>query len=123
MRRIILAVAALSFVFVCARMSSAADELSGTYVNRENKSEYITFSSNKTFHLKQKKPYDLEHPYQTIEGTYTTSGDSVTLKLPDGGESSGKILENAFIDSEGRPWVKEGAKQKMDTEIRPKRYK
>ena len=123
MKRIILLVAALAFVLVLAGLSSAADELTGTYISRENRSEYITFSPDGKFYLKQKKKAVGSEPpsYDAIEGTYWTDKDSVTLKLPDGGEAVGKFKGGTFMDNERRVWTKEGAEQKPAPGIQPKK--
>jgi hypothetical protein len=123
MKRIILLVAALAFVLVLAGLSSAADELKGTYISSENKNEYITFNPDGKFYLKQKKKtVGSESPsYDAIEGTYWTNNDSVTLKLPDGGEAVGKFKGGIFMDHERRVWTKEGAEQKPAPGIQPKK--
>jgi hypothetical protein len=115
MKRVFPVLAALVFVVALAGRVSAADELSGTYISKENKSEYITFGSDGKFFLKQKKKtVGSELPsYDSVEGTFTTNGDAVTLKLPDGGEAVGKFKAGVFMDNESRLWIKEGAPQKM----------
>jgi hypothetical protein len=112
MKKILVLVAALAMVIGLSDLSRSANELNGTYMNQGNKSEYITFSVDGKFFLKQqKKPYDAEQPYVTIEGTYTLNGDTVALKLPDGGEADGKIKGDLFIDNQGKTWLKEGGQQ------------
>jgi hypothetical protein len=123
MKRIILLVATLAFVFVLAGLSSAADELKGTYISRENKNEYITFNPDGKFYLKQKKEAVGSEPssYDATEGSYWTDNDSVTLQLPDGGEAVGKFKGGTFMDNERRVWIKEGAQQKLVPGIQPKK--
>jgi len=86
MKHIILLVAALAVIVVFTGLSSAAGELNGTYISKDNKNEYITFGHDGKFFLKQKKKStDSERPsYDAIEGTFKIEGDLVTMKLPDG---------------------------------------
>jgi hypothetical protein len=123
MKRIILFVAALAFIVVYADFSSAANELNGTYISKENRNEYITFSPDGKFYLKLlKKNVGAEHSsYEAIEGTYRTDGDTVVLKLPDGGEAAGKIKDGTFLDNEQKLWIKDGAPQKMGPGIQNKK--
>ena len=123
MKRILPVLAALVFVVALAGKVSAADELNGTYINKDNKSEYITFSPDGKFFLKQKKKtVGSELPaYDSIEGTFKTDGDAVTLKLPGGGEAVGKFKAGTFLDNERRLWIKEGAPQKMAPPLQPKK--
>ncbi len=111
MRRFIAAVTTFIVALVFAGLASAAGDVGGTYINKDNKKEYITFSPDGKFFLKQqKKPYNSDNPsYDSLEGTYATDGESVTLKLPDGGEAAGKIKGGVFLDNEKRSWTKEGA--------------
>jgi len=106
-----------------ARGASAAAPASvaGTYVNKQNNKEYLTLRSDGTFTLKQqRKPYNMEHPYMTLEGSYKLDGEKVLLNLRDGGEAEGKIQDNAFVDGEGKLWVNEKLPgPKKDEEQRP----
>ena len=112
MKRSIFFIVALAMVVGFPQLSRSANELNGTYMNQDNKSEYITFSLDGKFFLKQqKKPYDMEQPYVTIEGTYTLNGDTVALKLPNGGGAAGKIKGDLFIDNQGKTWLKQGGTQ------------
>lgn len=121
MRKIVLLVMALSFV-VFANLVSAATELDGNYISRDNKNEHIILGKDGKFVLKQqKKPYDMEHPYVTIEGSYKTDGEAVTLNLPDGGEATGKVQDGVFIDSQEKYWIKEGVQQNVDLKILPRK--
>jgi hypothetical protein len=123
MKRLLLLVAALAFVVVCADLSISGTELNGTYISKDNKNEYITFSPDGKFFLKQqKKPHDSNQPYITTEGTYTTDGNAVMLRLPDGGEAAGTIQGGTFLDNERKPWVKAGEAQKPNQNVQfPKR--
>jgi hypothetical protein len=122
MKQIIMLIMTLSCIVMFAGLSSSADGLNGTYISKENKNEYITFSPDGKFFLKQqKKPYDFDHPYITIEGIYKVDGDLVTLKLPDGGEALGKIQGNMFIDYERGVWLKDGAPRKVDPDSKFKK--
>ncbi len=112
MKRSIFFIVALAMVVGFPQLSRSANELNGTYMNQDNKSEYITFSLDGKFFLKQqKRPYDMEQPYITIEGTYAFNGDMVTLKLPNGGGAVGKIKGDLFIDNQGKAWLKQGGSQ------------
>jgi hypothetical protein len=123
MKRFLLFVSALAFVVVFADLSISGTDLNGTYISKENKNEYITFSPDGKFFLKQqKKPYDSNQPYVTIEGTYTTDGNAVILRLPDGGEAAGTVQGGTFLDNERKPWVKGGEPQKTNQNMQfPKR--
>jgi hypothetical protein len=123
MKRIILVVAALAFIVVYAGLPRAANEINGTYIGKENRNEYITFSADGKFFLKLlKKSVGSEHSsFEAIEGTYRTDGDTVVLTLPDGGEAAGKIKDGTFMDNEHKLWIKEGAPQKMGPGIQPKK--
>ncbi len=112
MKRSIVLIAALAMVVGFSDPSRSANELNGTYMNQDNKSEYIAFSLDGKFFLKQqKRPYDMEQPYVTIEGTYTVNGDTVVLKLPNGGQAVGKIKGDLFVDNQGKSWLKQGGSQ------------
>ena len=109
MKGIVVVVAALAMAIGLSGQSISASELNGTYIKQDNKSEYISFSIDGKFFLKQqKKPYDMEQPYVTIEGTYAFNGDMVVLRLPNGGEAVGKIQGDVFIDNQGKTWLKQG---------------
>jgi hypothetical protein len=115
MKQLVMLITTLTFVVTLAGLSSSANGLNGTYISKDNKNEYITFSPDGKFFLKQqKKPYDIDHPYVTVEGTYKVDGDLVTLRLPDGGEAVGKIQGNTFVDNQRGVWLKDGAVQKVD---------
>jgi len=100
-------------------MASAA----GTYVNQQNSKEYLTLRADGSFTLKQqKKPYDIEHPYMSIEGSFKLQGDKVILQLKEGAEAEGKIQDNVFVDAEGKPWMKQNAPPpKKEEDSRPSR--
>lgn len=122
MKRIISLVAALLLVVSFTDWSNSANDVAGTYISKQNKNEYITFAPDGKFFLKQqKKPYDFDHPYITVEGVYTLSGDAVSLKLSDGGEAEGKFQEGAFVDNQGIPWLKDGKAPKKDMPFDPKK--
>jgi hypothetical protein len=123
MKHFILLVTALAVIFVFTGMSSAAGELNGTYISKDNKNEYITFGHDGKFFLKQKKKsIGSETPsYDSIEGTFKIEGDSVTMKLPDGAEALGKIKDGTFFDNERKIWIKEGTPKKMEPVTQPKR--
>lgn len=123
MKHIILLVTALAAILVFTGLSSAASELTGTYISQDNKNEYITFGHDGKFFLKQKKKsIGSETPsYDSIEGTFKIEGDLVTMKSPDGAEAFGKIKDGTFLDNERRIWIKEGAPKKMEPVTQPKR--
>jgi hypothetical protein len=115
---------AVIVIFIAAGFCLAADQsgMIGTYINKSDNKEYITFSANGTFYLKQHKfPPDPLAPFMEVNGKYAKSGDTVTLTLPDGGEGTGTIKGNIFEDNKGVNWVKEGSEEhKVE---RPKRLK
>jgi hypothetical protein len=94
--------------------------VSGTYLNKADK-EYLTLNPDGTLHLKiRKKPADLDNPFSDLSGKYRLSGEDIVLELEGGGEASGKIKGNSFIDNEGKTWLKEGTSEapKMDQGIK-----
>ncbi len=105
--------------------AASSASVAGTYVNKQNNKEYLTLRADGTFTLKQqRKPYDMEHPYMTLEGSYKLDGEKVLLNLRDGGEAEGKIQDNAFVDGDGKLWVNEKLPgPKKDEEQRPSRRK
>ncbi|HOV84938.1 MAG TPA: hypothetical protein PLM79_01140 [Syntrophobacteraceae bacterium] len=99
-----------------------AQNFAGTYVRIGDSKEYLTLSPDGTFFLKQrKKPSDLANPFQTITGHYQIQGTEIILRLPGGGEATGKIQENIFEDSDGKKWAKDKSKIPLpqDTDRRP----
>lgn len=91
-----------------------------TYINKADQ-EYLTLNPDGTFYLKlRKKPADLANPFMTATGRYIITGEDITLNLDDGGEASGKIKGNTFVDNEGKTWVKEGTSDAppMPTDIK-----
>ena len=95
--------------------------MSGTYVNKAEK-EYLTLNPDGTFHLKlRKRPADPDKPFIDTSGKYTVFGEDIKLQLVDGGEASGKIQGNAFVDNEGISWVKEGTSKPPQMDTAPKK--
>lgn len=118
-------VAALSSGLAHGASAASSPSVAGTYVNQQNNKEYLTLRADGTFTLKQQtKPYNLEHPYTTLEGSYRLDGEKVLLNLKDGGEAEGKIQDNAFVDNQGKHWVNEKLPApKKDEEQKPARKK
>ncbi len=102
---------------------SSMASVAGIYVNQQNSKEYLTLRADGSFTLKQqKKPYDIEHPYMSIEGSFKLQGDKVILQLKEGAEAEGKIQDNVFVDAEGKPWMKQNAPPpKKEEDSRPSR--
>lgn len=101
-------IATLSSGLAHGASADSSASVAGTYVNRQNNKEYLTLRADGTFTLKQQtKPYNADHPYMTVEGSYKLDGEKVLLNLKDGGEAEGKIQDNAFVDGEGKLWVNE----------------
>jgi hypothetical protein len=116
---------AVLFTFVVTGICFAAPDqpdMIGTYINKKDSKEYITFSAGGSFYLKQRTtPFDPNKPFMEVNGKYEKNGDTITLKLPDGGEASGTMKGSTFEDSGGASWVKEGSEEKKVE--RPKRMK
>lgn len=116
---------AVLFTFVatgiCLDAAAQSDQI-GTYINKKDSKEYITFSVGGTFYLKQHTtPFDPNKPFMEVTGKYEKNGDTITLKLPDGGEATGTMKGSTFEDSAGVSWAKEGSDDKKVE--RPKRMK
>ncbi|HAA03943.1 MAG TPA: hypothetical protein DCE18_11280 [Syntrophobacteraceae bacterium] len=119
MKKLLVYVAAIVMVIVSTGLAIAAGELNGTYISKSNKNEYIAFTPDGKFFLKQQNaPGNTEKPYITVEGTYSVAKDTVTLVLPDGAEADGKIQGDVFIDNERKQWVKQGSQPKGDQGIK-----
>lgn len=118
-------IATLSSGLAHGASATSSTSLAGTYVNQQNNKEYLTLRADGTFTLKQQsKPYNVDHPYMTLEGSYKLDGEKVLLNLKDGGEAEGKLQDNAFVDGEGKRWVNEKLPApKKDEEQKPSRRK
>lgn len=121
MKRITLITAALVLLFASYSLAAGSDSpVTGTYINKADK-EYLTLNPDGTCFLKlRKKPVDMANPFFTVTGRYKITGDDVTLELEGGGEASGTIKGNTFVDNEGKTWMKEGAKEPPNMEPLPK---
>jgi hypothetical protein len=112
------------FVFIATGICLAGDpsSISGTYINKSDNKEYLVLSADGSFHLKQRKfPPELDNPFIEVSGRFESSGDTITLKLADGGEGTVTIKDNTIDDGNGKTWVKEGSEHK--TVERPKHMK
>ncbi|MEM5789247.1 MAG: hypothetical protein AAGU11_18185 [Syntrophobacteraceae bacterium] len=115
---------ALALLFGMVGICVSADIPSsyGTYISKKDSKEYLTLDPQGTFVLKQRKvPPEMSNPFVELTGRYAISGDDLTLILSDGGEATGKLKGNTFVDSEGTPWIKQGS-ETFDLQ-RPKRLK
>jgi hypothetical protein len=74
--------------------------VSGTYVNKDNPSEYLELKRDGTFYLKEMG--------MGFTGEYEIKGDKITLYLPLGLAAKGEIRGDIIIDEEGKIWVKKG---------------
>ncbi|MGC9964794.1 MAG: hypothetical protein ABSE08_05265 [Syntrophobacteraceae bacterium] len=112
-------------LLICFTISSFAADLSsasGTYINKRDKTQFITFYPDATFHLKQRKqPPDVENPFIELSGKYELNGETVKFILQDGGTGTGQLKANAFMDGQGDIWVKQGTDDQGVQ--RPKRHK
>ncbi len=105
---------AVLFFFALSGLCAGADQgtAAGTYISKRDSKEYLTLQPDGSFFLKQRKmPPDMEHPFMEVSGKYTLKGEELKLILPDGGEASGKLVDNIFQDSEGIEWVKQGSQR------------
>jgi hypothetical protein len=113
------------FIFIATGVCLAADTTStinGTYISKGDSNEYLVLSADGSFHLKQRKfPPEPDNPFMEVTGRFETSGNTITLKLADGGEGTVTIKENTIDDGNGKTWVKEGSEHK--TVERPKHMK
>ncbi|HQN18169.1 MAG TPA: hypothetical protein PKV86_03480 [Syntrophobacteraceae bacterium] len=115
--------AAAVFVLLAFSFGFAGPEstVSGTYVNKAEK-EYLTLYPDGTFHLKlRKRSPDLDNPFINASGKYKVNGEEITLELQDGGEASGRIQGDRFIDNEGVAWMKDGKSEPMQVDPYPKK--
>jgi hypothetical protein len=121
MKRLTLIVAALVLFTISCSLAGSEPSVSGTYVNKANK-EYLTLYPDGTLHLKlRNRPTDPDKLFIEYSGRYTVSGQDIKLELEDGGEASGKIQGNAFVDNEGISWVKEGTSEPPRMDATPKK--
>jgi hypothetical protein len=112
-----------AFVILASSFCLAGSEstVSGTYVNKANK-EYLTLYPDGTLHLKlRNRSAAPDNPFIDYSGRYTVTGEDIKLQLVDGGEASGKIQGNAFVDNEGISWVKEGTSKPPQIDTTPKK--
>ena len=100
--------------------SSAVDltQVSGTYFSQRDNTQFLTLRPDGTFVLKQrKKPPDPENPFVEFAGSYALNGDTVTLKLDDGGKADGHVKGDVFTDGQEEQWVRKGEEKDV---VRPK---
>jgi len=111
----------LVLLFASYSLAAGSDSpVTGTYINKADK-EYLTLNPDGTCYLKLRKASaDLANPFFTVTGTYKITGDNVTLELEGGGEASGTIKGNTFVDNEGKTWMKEGTKEPPNMAPLPK---
>jgi hypothetical protein len=121
MKRISLIVAAFVLLTTSCGLAGSEPSVSGTYVNKANK-EYLTLYPDGTLHLKlRNRSAAPDNPFIEYSGRYTVTGEDIRLELGDGGEASGKIQGNAFVDNEGISWVKEGTSKPPQMDTTPKK--
>lgn len=120
-KRMGLKLALLVFVSFSLCLAGSESTPTGTYINKADK-EYLKLYPDGTFHIKlRKKPVDPVDPFLSTNGVYRISGDEVTLELEGGGEASGSIKGNTFVDNEGKIWQKEGTSETVPMEVSPKK--
>ncbi len=108
------AILAILLVFSLAGFCAGADQdtTAGTYISKKDSKEYLILHPDGSFALKQRRmPPSMENPFVELTGKYSVKGEELTLKLPDGGEATGKLAGNTFEDSEGVVWIKEGSQR------------
>ena len=114
------AILSVVLFFALAGFCISAEEQApahGTYISKQDSKEYLSLYPDGAFMLKQRKsPPDLENPFMEISGRYAISGETLTLKLTDGGEASGKLKDQKFVDSDGTIWVKQGSEKPKPVE-------
>ncbi len=111
---------ALALLICFPVLSSAVDlaPVSGTYFSQRDNTQFLTLRPDATFVLKQrKKPPDTDNPFIEFSGTYALNGETITLKLQDGGKADGHLKGNVFTDAQSEQWVKKGEEQNV---VRPK---
>lgn len=98
-KRIVVLVAVLCIaILIGIVMLYEGGGVSGTYVNKDNPSEYLELKREGTFYLKEMGI--------GVTGKYEVKGDEITLFLPMGLAAKGEIKGNTIIDEEGKIWVK-----------------
>jgi hypothetical protein len=119
MEKIITLLTAFVLLIVSCAFAGSESPVSGTYINKEDK-EVLTLYPNGTFYLKlRKKPTDPSNPFLETSGTYKMNGEEISLEIKGGGEASGTIKGNTFVDNEGKTWMKEGAREPLKVEPGP----
>ena len=119
MKRIIVVLAAFILLSVSCCFAGSDSSVTGTYVNKTDK-EYLTLNPDGSLYLKLRKtPPDPNDPFMNLSGKYRMTGEEITMELEGGGEASGTIVGNTFVDNEGKRWEKEGSSQasKMNQSI------
>ncbi len=103
---------AFTFVFVkqpdgtWKRSPSEVDatDYVGRYTKPGNASDYMDIKTDGTFVALDKG--------QSLSGTYTVTGTTITLEVPSaGGHAVGRIEPGKIIDNDGQTWVKAAAPQ------------
>lgn len=121
MKRINLILALLILLPVSFSLAGSESTATGTYVNKTDK-EYLTLNPDGSFYIKlRKKPVDPVDPFLSTYGIYRITQDEVMLELEGGGEASGSIKGNTFVDNEGKIWQKEGTSEPVPMEVSPKK--
>jgi hypothetical protein len=121
MKRLISLITA--WVLIVASCSFAASEpsITGTYINKADKEVLTLYPDGRVYLKLRKKPTDPANPFLEVTGTYKMKGDELLLELEGGGEASGTIKGNTFVDNEGKTWQKEGTKEPMQVDPGPKK--
>jgi hypothetical protein len=117
MKNIVFALALL----ICFPVPSGAADLapvSGTYFSHRDNTQFLTLRPDATFVLRQrKKPPDPDNPFIEFSGTYALNGETLTLRVDDGGKADGQLKGNVFTDGQNEQWIKKGEEQNV---ARPK---
>jgi hypothetical protein len=111
---------ALALLICFPALSSAVDlaPVSGTYFSQRDNTQFLTLRPDGTFVLKQrKKPPDPDNPFVEFSGSFAFNGDTVTLKLDDGGKADGHVKGDVFTDAQNEAWTKKGEEKDV---VRPK---
>jgi hypothetical protein len=121
MKRMAVFAAALVLLTASYCLAGSEPNVSGTYINKADK-EYLRLNPDGTLHLKiRQQPTNLDKPFLELFGKYRMTGEDIIFDLEGGGEASGKIKGNTFIDNQGKPWIKEGTSEPPQMEQSPKK--
>ncbi len=118
MKKIVSGLILLIF-WISPTLAADMSAVAGVYLNQRDDTQFLTLRPDASFVLRQrKKPPDKDNPFVEFNGNYEINGETISLKLADGGQALGQLKGNVFTDGQGEIWVKRGTEQHNVT--RPK---